>query len=102
MAKPLCVGCGNRSKERPGMKSSHSDTVRLVRQAVEGEVAAIEALLGQFRSQLRQMVAVRMDSRLKARLDPSDVVQMVLAEAAQKMSSFQSQPEHFYPWLRQL
>jgi RNA polymerase sigma-70 factor (ECF subfamily) len=48
------------------------------------------------------MIAVRMDSRLKARFDPSDVIQSVLAEAAQKMVAFSQPPEQSYPWLRQL
>jgi DNA-directed RNA polymerase specialized sigma24 family protein len=48
------------------------------------------------------MVAMRMDARLKARFDPSDVAQSVLAEVAQKMVSFQQPPDRFYPWLRQL
>jgi RNA polymerase sigma-70 factor (ECF subfamily) len=48
------------------------------------------------------MVAVRMDSRLRARFDPSDVVQIVMAEAAQKMVTFRRQPSEFLAWLRQL
>ena len=48
------------------------------------------------------MIAVRMDARLKARFDPSDVVQCVLAEAAQKMVDFSQPSEHFYRWVRQL
>jgi RNA polymerase sigma-70 factor (ECF subfamily) len=49
------------------------------------------------------MIAVRMDRRLIARVDPSDVVQDVLAEAAQELSEYlRRQPVAFYPWLRQL
>jgi RNA polymerase sigma-70 factor (subfamily 1) len=84
------------------MNPSSAQTGRLVLRAIGGDRAAIDELLAQFRPQLRQMVAVRMDSRLKARFDPSDVVQSVLAEAAQKMIAFQKPPEQFFPWLRQL
>jgi RNA polymerase sigma-70 factor (ECF subfamily) len=84
------------------MNPSSADTARLVRRAVQGDRRAIDELLSQYRPQLRRMVAVRMDSRLKARFDPSDIVQSVLAEAAQKMVAFRQPPEHFYPWLRQL
>ncbi|HJQ78348.1 MAG TPA: hypothetical protein VJ828_00255, partial [Lacipirellulaceae bacterium] len=84
------------------MNPSSAETRQLVLRAIGGDRSAIEQLLAQFRPQLRRMVAVRMDSRLKARFDPSDVVQSVLAEAAQKMVAFQQPPEQFYPWLRQL
>jgi RNA polymerase sigma-70 factor (ECF subfamily) len=84
------------------MNPSSADTRRLVVRAIDGDRSAIEELLACYRPQLRRMVAVRMDSRLRARFDPSDVVQIVLAEAAQKMVSFQHAPEQFYPWLRQL
>jgi RNA polymerase sigma-70 factor (ECF subfamily) len=49
------------------------------------------------------MVAVRMDHRLAARVDPSDVVQDVLAEATRNLSDFlRKRPLPFYPWLRRL
>jgi len=49
------------------------------------------------------MVAFRLDRRLAARVDPSDVVQEALAEAAQKLSDYLvRRPLPFYPWLRQL
>jgi RNA polymerase sigma-70 factor (subfamily 1) len=84
------------------MNPSSAHAGRLVLRAIGGDRSAIDELLAHFRPQLRQMVAVRMDSRLRARFDPSDVVQSVLAEAAQKMVAFQKSPEQFYPWLRQL
>ena len=55
------------------------------------------------RARLRQMVAVRIDPRLAARVDPSDVVQEALAEAAQKLPDYvRHRPLPFYPWLRQI
>jgi len=84
------------------MNPSNAETRRLVLRAIDGERSALDELLACYRPQLRRMVAVRMDSRLKARLDPSDVVQIVLAEAAQKMVTFQNPPDQFFHWLRQL
>ncbi len=49
------------------------------------------------------MVALRLDHRLRARVDPSDVVQEALADADQELSDFlRRRPLPFYPWLRQL
>jgi RNA polymerase sigma-70 factor (ECF subfamily) len=49
------------------------------------------------------MVALRLDPRLAARVDPSDVVQDVLAEADRRLDAYmRKQPLPFYPWLRQL
>jgi RNA polymerase sigma-70 factor, ECF subfamily len=84
------------------MNPSSVETRRLVVRAIDGERSALDELLAHYRPQLRRMIAVRMDSRLKARFDPSDVVQMVLAEVAHKMVSFPNTPDQFYRWLRQL
>ena len=84
------------------MDFSSAETRKLVVRAITGSRSAVEQLLVDCRPHLKRMVAIRMDSRLKARLDPSDVVQTVLAEAAQKMVTFQQSPEQFFAWLRQL
>jgi RNA polymerase sigma-70 factor (ECF subfamily) len=49
------------------------------------------------------MVVVRMDERLSARIDPSDVVQEALAAAARKLPGYLRKPTvSFYPWLRRI
>jgi RNA polymerase sigma-70 factor (ECF subfamily) len=78
-----------------------ADTEELIARARGGDVAARERLLGRHRDRLLKMVALRLDRRLAARLDPSDVVQEALGEAAQKLSDYLRQrPLPFYPWLR--
>lgn len=78
-------------------------TEELIAQAGAGDVAARDQLLSRHRARLRQMVAVRMDRRLAARVDPSDVVQEALADACQKLPGYlANRPLPFYPWLRQL
>src|SRR5438132_202303 len=80
-----------------------SDTETLLERAGGGDRAAREELLARFQGRLRQMVAFRLDRRVAARLDPSDVVQEALADAARKLSEYlQTRPLPFYPWLRQL
>jgi RNA polymerase sigma-70 factor (ECF subfamily) len=75
----------------------------LIERAARGDPAARDALLDRHRERLRTMVAIRMDHRLAARVDPSDVVQESLAEAACHLADYlQRRPLPFYPWLRQI
>ena len=79
------------------------ETEELVDRARGGDREARQQLLVRHRKRLRQMVALRMDRRLTARVDPSDVVQEALADAAQELSDYlRTRPPPFYPWLRQL
>jgi RNA polymerase sigma-70 factor (ECF subfamily) len=48
------------------------------------------------------MVSLRIDPRLAARVDPSDVVQEALAKAYPRLDEYLRNPSlPFYPWLRQ-
>jgi RNA polymerase sigma-70 factor (ECF subfamily) len=79
------------------------DTNELLDQASRGDTASRQQLLVRHRKRLRHMITLRMDRRLVARVDPSDVVQEALTEAAQRLSDYlQRRPLPFYPWLRQL
>jgi RNA polymerase sigma-70 factor (ECF subfamily) len=77
------------------------DPDELLQKAGRGEDAARQRLLAMYRDRLRRMVVVRMDRRLAARLDPSDVVQEALADADRHLDDFlRDRPMDFYPWLR--
>jgi RNA polymerase sigma-70 factor (ECF subfamily) len=79
-----------------------TDTEDLLERAAAGDAAARDQLLERHRDRLRRMVGVRFDPRLVARVDPSDVVQEALAEAAAQLDRYlQERPLAFYPWLRQ-
>jgi RNA polymerase sigma-70 factor (ECF subfamily) len=83
--------------------AARHDTDELLVQAGRGDRGARSELLDRHRDRLRRMIVVRLDRRLLARLDPSDVVQEALAEAAQKLSDYlRERPVPFYPWLRRL
>jgi RNA polymerase sigma-70 factor, ECF subfamily len=85
------------------MKPVEPDTEELIREALTGGRAARGALLRRHRARLRRMVELRMDPRLFARVDPSDIVQEVLVEADARLDTYmRDQPLPFYPWLRQL
>jgi RNA polymerase sigma-70 factor (ECF subfamily) len=85
------------------MTPMQPDTEELLRQAGQGDPNARARLLARHRARLRKMVSCRLDRRLAARIDSSDVVQDVLAEASQKLGRYlRDRPLPFFPWLRQL
>ena len=78
-------------------------TPDLIALAGQGDDDARCELLERYRDYLRRMVASRLDRRLAARLDPSDIVQDTLAEAAQRMDEYlRNQAFPFFGWLRLL
>lgn len=88
---------------RSNMPCDDSSTEQLLDRAGSGSRSAVQRLLGEHRDRLRRMVGVRLDPRMSGRVDPSDVVQETLAEAARKLPDYlRHRPVPFYPWLRQL
>jgi RNA polymerase sigma-70 factor (ECF subfamily) len=82
---------------------SEPDTEQLLDAAARGDADARGRLLDRHRQRLKRMVAVRLDRRLAARVDPSDLVQETLAEAHRRLDAYLHQrPLPFFPWLRQL
>src|SRR5213080_3119182 len=85
------------------VKPPGPDTDQLLASASRGDATARGRLLERHRQRLKRLVAVRLDRRLAARVDPSDVVQETLAEAAARLDGYlRDRPLPFYPWLRRL
>ena len=79
------------------------DTEERLRRVAAGDAAARGELLEHYRQRLRRAIHLRLDRRVRTRVDPSDVVQEVMAEADQKLSDYVRQrPLPFYLWLRRL
>jgi RNA polymerase sigma-70 factor, ECF subfamily len=79
------------------------DTEQLLEEIGRGDISARSRLWDGSRKRLQQMIAVRLDRRLAARVDPSDVVQEVLLKADQQLAEYlRRRPLPFYPWLRQI
>jgi RNA polymerase sigma-70 factor, ECF subfamily len=79
------------------------DTDELLRRCADGDPSATAKLLDRHRDRLRRLVAIRVDTRIKARIDPSDVVQETLATAHRQLPEYLSKrPLPFYPWLRRI
>ena len=73
----------------------------LVARAAAGDRVAIVELLGRYRPRLRRMVALRLDPRLRGRVDASDVIQEGYLDAMRRLDGYIRDPSvPFYIWLR--
>jgi RNA polymerase sigma-70 factor (ECF subfamily) len=80
------------------MTALGQDTDLLLDRAAAGGDDAWQQLFDLHRKRLKRMVALRLDRRLAARVDPSDVVQEALADAAKKLAGYlRDRPLAFYP-----
>ena len=80
-----------------------TDTESLFHRAGEGDLQAQAALLERYRARLRRMIELRLDKRVSARADASDIVQETLHDAHQRLPEYFSNPQlPFYPWLRRI
>jgi RNA polymerase sigma-70 factor (ECF subfamily) len=78
-----------------------SDTRRLLDRVRAGDRAAYECVFDRYRAELHRFVAVRLDGDLRARVDPSDVVQETQLEVLLRLDDFlQRSPMPFRVWLR--
>ncbi len=85
----------------PGDKAN--DTQRLLAKLLAGDSSASDLLLDRYRQKLKQLISIRMDRRVKRRVDPSDVVQETLIQAAKRLADYaRNQQLPFYPWIRQI
>jgi RNA polymerase sigma-70 factor (ECF subfamily) len=77
------------------------DIPALLERAGQGDPQALGELFARHRDRLRGMVQLRLDRRLKGRLDPSDVLQEAFLEAATRFGEYRRDPAMpFYLWLR--
>jgi RNA polymerase sigma-70 factor (ECF subfamily) len=85
--------------DRPGNNST--GTWRLVERARAGDGDALNEIFTRHRGRLRRMVEVRLDWRLQARLDASDVIQEAYLEAAGRLDEYLREPKlPLFLWLR--
>jgi RNA polymerase sigma-70 factor (ECF subfamily) len=78
-----------------------ADVSRLLGQARAGDQGALTELFARYRDRLRRMVEVRLDRRLQARLDASDVIQEAYLLIAQRLDAYLRDPKlPLFLWLR--
>ena len=87
----------------PTMCDETEEVSRLVRQAADGDQAAVETLFEQFRPRLKRMIQLRLNQRLQSRVDPSDVLQEAYLDAARRLPAYLANPTApFFLWLRRI
>ncbi len=64
------------------------DESDLIRRAKDGDSVALDTLFDQYRRPLLRMVQIRMDRRLRSRVDASDVLQNAYLHAAKRMKRY--------------
>ncbi len=85
------------------MSGQESTTQHLLDRATRGDAKARDVLLQLYRDELRRMVEARLDPRIAARVDASDVVQDTLIEASRRLDEYLlERPLPYFAWLRQL
>ena len=85
------------------MSADSSSTDNLLRLAGQADRSALAQLLDRYRLRLRRMVAARLDRRIAARVDASDIVQETLAHAARRLPEYiRDRPMPYWVWLQRL
>lgn len=78
-------------------------TRELLRKAKEGQNGAVDALLDRHRDAVHRLVQLRLDRRLRQRIDVSDIVQETMMEANRRLREYMETPRmDFHLWLRQI
>jgi RNA polymerase sigma-70 factor, ECF subfamily len=83
------------------MDNNSAESVDLIERARAGDQVALNLLFSRFRQRLCRMVEMRLDTRLQARLDASDVVQDAYVEVAERLEEYLRDPRlPLFLWLR--
>lgn len=83
-----------------GIRDS-TETLRLLERVRGGQTQALDELLARHRSGLRKAIELRMDRRLRSRVDPSDVLQETQLDVCNRLDDYLvRQPMPFHLWIR--
>src|SRR5437870_1062206 len=73
----------------------------LLGRARAGDARAVNELFQRYRERLKRMVGLRLDDRLRGRVDPSDVIQEAQLEVFTRLTEYLAKPTMpFHLWLR--
>jgi RNA polymerase sigma-70 factor (ECF subfamily) len=83
------------------MDPNSSDVVGLLQRARGGDAQALDEIFTRHRERLRRMVEMRLDRRLQARIDASDVIQDAYLEVVTRLPDYLREPRlPLFLWLR--
>lgn len=83
------------------MVNNTDDTLALLERARAGDAHALNEIFAGHRDRLRRMVELRLDPRLQARVDASDVIQDAYLEVATRLPDYLRDPQlPLFLWLR--
>jgi RNA polymerase sigma-70 factor (ECF subfamily) len=83
------------------MGQHSADEPNLLMRARAGDAGALQEIFTCHRQRLRRMVEMRLDRRLQARVDASDVIQEAFLEIAQRLEEYLRSPKlPLFLWLR--
>jgi RNA polymerase sigma-70 factor (ECF subfamily) len=79
----------------------YPDDSELIRSAAAGDGAALASLWERHRTRLHQMIQLRLDRRLRRRVDASDVLQEAYIDLAVRLQDYaRERPMPIFLWLR--
>ena len=99
---PTAVACPNYTSnylDGAAMSDSRTNDEELIKQLVDGEQSALAKLFELNRYRLQRMIAVRMDQRLKGRVDEADILQEAFMILSKKIDSYDTNMSP-YVWMR--
>ena len=70
------------------MENNSTETVQLIERARAGDQDALNEIFTRHRDRLRRMVEVRLDWRLQARVDASDVIQDAYLDVMRRLEEY--------------
>src|SRR5215467_1742920 len=85
----------------PLMEHNSTDTVELLERARQGDGQALNDIFSRHRDRLCRMVDMRLDRRVQARIDASDVVQDAYLDVVNRLDDYLQDPHlPLFLWLR--
>jgi RNA polymerase sigma-70 factor (ECF subfamily) len=83
------------------MSNDSADSLELIERVRAGDRQALSEIFTRYRGRLRRMVEMRLDRRLQARVDASDVIQDAFVEVATRLEEYLRDPKlPLFLWLR--
>jgi len=79
----------------------HEDESQILEHARAGQIEGVGQLLESYWPRLARMIAVRMDPRIKRRVDASDILQATFVDVTRRLATyFEREDIPFFVWVR--